>query len=763
MKKCTALLTALTLSASTLALPVGTASAEGSFDMAVTVDLSGSTKAISPYIFGINQYGNEAYLKNITATAYRQGGNRTTGYNWENNASNAGSDWKYSSDDNLSAVDDPADCAQKLSKDATTYGVDYKLATLQMAGYVAADKDGTVTEAETAPSDRWNEVIFKKPTAFADEPDLTDGVVYMDEYVNYIVNKLGNAKSATGIQAYSLDNEPALWQHTHSRLHPAAPTIAEISEKSIALASAVKAVDADAEIFGPALYGYTAYDHLADDDSSTEWETIKQEKGYNWYIDCYLDDMKKAEEKTGTRLLDVLDLHYYSESARVGAKDRLQSVRTLYEKGFAENSWIGQWCQANIPLLPTIQASIDKYYPGTKLGITEYNFGGEDCSGTIAQAEALGCFADAGVYYASLWGGNPYIYAGLNLYTNYDGKGGHFGDQLVPTKTEDVSLASAYASINDKDDSVVTAMLTNKSMTDAQNATIELANTATAYQGAAVYAVSGDSADIHLISIIDKVEGNKVQVTLPAMSAAMVVITDDADDLKDLEVYDPNKFVKKTVTIDNPSDYLNDKGYVVIPVEDPAHLVAVNLTGDVASSAGSSWGTAGCALCINAVDQDGNAFWTSKSFTLALGKGSVASVLFDGTLSNDGTDVPAVIADNKIEIQKWWDASEKQESADGDVISVEYTKIELQYEYLAQPIENKYGDVNCDGKVSITDLVMLARYVAEDSEMQPVSAQGVINADCTGDTLVNSSDIVKLARFLAHLIPESEMGVASDT
>ena len=202
----------------------------------------------------------------------------------------------------------------------------------------------------------------------------------MDEYVNYIINKLGDSTTSTGIQAYSLDNEPALWSHTHSRIHPEPVGMKELSDKSIELAAAVKKLDPNAEIFGPALYGYTAYDHLADDDNSTEWETIKAEGGYHWYIDYYLDRMKKAEEETGVRLLDVLDIHYYSESAREGAEDRVQSVRTLYEKGFKENSWIGQWCQENVPILPTIQASIDKYYPGTKLAITEYNYGGEDAS-----------------------------------------------------------------------------------------------------------------------------------------------------------------------------------------------------------------------------------------------------------------------------------------------------------------------------------------------------------------------------------------------
>lgn len=743
MKKYKALLAATMIAVYSLSFPYSQVSAGSGYDMNISVNLSGQAKEISPYIFGINQYDNQDGYKNFTANAIRQGGNRMTAYNWENNASNAGSDWKHSSDDNLSPSDEPADCVQKLSAEAAANDIGYKLATLQMGGYVAADKKGTVSEAEAAPSDRWNKLVFKKTGAFDAEPDLTDGVVYMDEYVNYIVGKLGDSTSASGIQAYSLDNEPALWSHTHSRMHPESVTIKELSEKSIELAAAVKAVDPKAEIFGPSLYGYTAFDHLADDDTSDEWETIKSQNGYNWYLDSYLDDMAKAEKKNGKRLLDVLDIHYYSESSRVGVEDRLQSVRTLYEKDFAENSWIGQWCQANIPILPTVQKSIDTYYPGTKLAISEYNFGGaEDISGTIAQAEALGCFADAGVYFASLWGSGSFLYSGINLYTNYDGKGGSFGDSLIPVKTDDVSLSSSYAAINGKDKSLVTAMVTNKSMTEQENAVISLENAGTEYEAAAVYAVYGESCEIRLIDIVEDVKNNKVEVELPALSAAMVVITDDASEFDGLELYDENKYTRKTVTFDDLDERINQNGYIEVPVDDPEHLKSVILTADVTSSAGSGWGTAGCALSINAKDKNGTLFWTSKSFNLTLGKNSSATVAFDGTFINDDVEVEAVIADNKIEIQKWWEASEKQEEADGDVISVEYTSIQLVYEYEAAAL---IGDIDGSGKVDALDLKLLQKHIIQGSAL---AKDKLDEGDLSGDGKLSATDASALKRIL---------------
>lgn len=743
MKKTSSFITALAVTFSALSatcsFPV--ANATGSYNMNITIDLGGQKKEISPYIYGINQYGNQSSYKDVKVNAVRQGGNRMTAYNWENNASNAGSDWKYSSDNNLSSSDEPADCVQKFSAEAEKYGFDYKLTTLQLAGYVASDKDGTVSEEETAPSKRWNKVSITKGSAFDKEPDLTDGIVYMDEYVNYIINKLGNSQSETGIQGYSLDNEPALWHHTHSRIHPECVGMAELTEKSIEMASAVKALDPNAEIFGPALYGYTAYDHLADDDSSDEWEQIKAKGGYHWYIDYYLDEMKKAETENGKRLLDVLDIHYYSESAREGAEDRVQSVRTLYEKGFAENSWIGQWCQENVPILPTVQESIDKYYPDTKLAVSEYNFGGgDDVSGTIAQAEALGCYADAGVYFATLWGGEPFIFSGINLYTNYDGNGGSFGNTLVPTVTDDVSLASSYASINGNDNGFVTAMVTNKSMTDSENASIILKNSDTDYKTAVVYAVYGDSEEIRLIDVIKNIENNTVNVELPAFSASMVVISDDASDFENLDNSGENETVRNIVEFKEPEKMINSNGYVEIPIEDPEHLRKIIITADVTSGAGSSWGSAGCAVSMNAVDKNGNKFWTSESYNLKLGSQSTAEVKFDGTLSNDGDYVEAVVADGKIELQKWWDSSEKQEAGIDDVIDVKYTNVKVVYEL---PATNVAGDVNSDGIFSIADAVSMQKYLlGADSLKKPTAG------DVHKDSKLDVFDLVVMRKML---------------
>jgi len=115
-----------------LAQPI-TAIAEStdSYNMNVTVNLSGEKKKISPYIYGINQYSSTNNFKNVTVNAARQGGNRFTGYNWETNWSNAGEDWVNSSDTNLGDDKDGFGYpARQLSKQCDEYNIPYKMATL---------------------------------------------------------------------------------------------------------------------------------------------------------------------------------------------------------------------------------------------------------------------------------------------------------------------------------------------------------------------------------------------------------------------------------------------------------------------------------------------------------------------------------------------------------------------------------------------------------------------------------------------------------
>jgi mannan endo-1,4-beta-mannosidase len=300
-----------------------------------TIDTQKDTLAISPYIYGSNGQSDDT---SAHVTARRLGGNRLTGYNWENNASNAGTDYLNHSDNYLtfdlanSLQNTPAIVPIQFHQESQKEHA-YSLVTLPAAGYVARDKSGTVAANEVAPSKRWCQVVFSKQAPFDAPPDTTDNFVYDNEEVHYLIGQLGSSDKG-GIQGYDCDNEPALWPSTHPRIHPSPTTCAEVIARDSALAVSVKSVDPKAEIFGPVSYGFAEF---TNNQTAADWSKYQS---YGRWIDAYLAKMHDASTIVGKRLLDVLDLHWYPEAQGIdaGGKRRHCSRNRSGTNGCATNA-----------------------------------------------------------------------------------------------------------------------------------------------------------------------------------------------------------------------------------------------------------------------------------------------------------------------------------------------------------------------------------------------------------------------------------------
>ena len=277
-------------------------------DIAVqfTIDISKETKLISPLIYGSN---DDSLTAEDGVTLRRYGGNRLTGYNWENNASTAGTDYNNSSDSFLGGGLVPGKAMTDFHDKSVAAG-QQSVVTLQAAGYVAKDKKGTVDSSQTAPSSRWVKVVFEKGSAFAAVPDTTDDAVYTDEFVSFMNGKYGDATSKNGVKRWEVDNEPALWPYTHPRIHPAATGAAELVQKTTGLATAVKKVDPQCEIFGGVFYGYAEYANMQ---SAKDWGTVNTGNKYGAEAEKVLRYF--AEH---VAMPDVISCENYSKSNPVG-------------------------------------------------------------------------------------------------------------------------------------------------------------------------------------------------------------------------------------------------------------------------------------------------------------------------------------------------------------------------------------------------------------------------------------------------------------
>ncbi|HKD18135.1 MAG TPA: S-layer homology domain-containing protein, partial [Thermoanaerobaculia bacterium] len=129
---------------------------------------------------------------------------------------------------------------------------------------------------------------------------------------------------------------------------------------------------------------------------------------------------------------------------------RLRTLKSLYDPTYIDESWIGTCCGPTaVQLLPRMKQWIADRYPGTKLSISEYNWGGDTgISSALAQAEALAIFGREGVDLATRWvapDAGSRVEEAFRLYLDYDGQGGAVSGDSVTATSSNVDDVGAYA------------------------------------------------------------------------------------------------------------------------------------------------------------------------------------------------------------------------------------------------------------------------------------------------------------------------------
>lgn len=498
----------------TPSLPIGSA-------IEVRIELQGSQTPISPYIYGTNDeiVWDPSYVPKISKPTFvRSGGDDWSTYNWENNATNQGVWWGPNSNTDIEGGHDKLESdtsgAAVLRRISAAHRVGaVALITVPITDYVAADKRGIVTTSASDTNPRWAKNRPTKPTPLSMIPDLTDHTVYQDEFVHFIQETFKDALAQGKKIFYSLGNEPGIWNGTHHLLHPAKTTYAEIADRTKQFGTMIKRYAPTALVFGPVSFGYYEFVGLADAPDQDERD----------YLNFYLDTAKQLEMIEGKRIMDVLDVHWYPEAKAEGQpivhesvenikiplsanpgnaeiEARVQAPRSLWDPAYVEDSWIAKEYYGKptpIRLVPWLKEKIDAHYPGTKLAITEYNYGdGNHISHAIAQADVLGIFGREGLFAANflpltqepLTGG--YITGAFDMYLNYDGKGSTVGDLSLKIENPDVARLSIYAMKSTKAPSVLHVVAINKTSAELP---LNVTLTGGSYKTAARYRLTSAS------------------------------------------------------------------------------------------------------------------------------------------------------------------------------------------------------------------------------------------------------------------------------
>jgi fibronectin type 3 domain-containing protein len=520
-------------------------------DVTITIDPT-KTKPISPYIYGLNFYFGETDPPPM-ATLDRDGGNRWTAYNWETNASNAGSDFLYENDDFLSSSTVPAEAVRGFIAQDQNNGL-ASLVTVQMQGLVSADESGPVSTTNAPVLSRFKTVVDKKSTAsatpFTVTPPTTDANVYMDEFVWALNQKLPGifAANAAHPTFINLDNEPELWNSTHLEVQGPNPVTSDnYITKTINLTKAIKDQFPNTIIFGPVHYGFEGI-------YSWQGELNATPNGTNWFPDKYLTALKSASTTYGKALVDVYDFHWYAEdydangtrildltgTTLTDAQVQLivQSPRNLWDPTFNDqaagnsNPWIYQTLgNTPINIFGRLQAKINAENPGMKLSVSEYESGGwNHIAGTIAQTDNLGIFGAQGVFAASFWPPNgtySYALAGFRAFRDFDGASSVFGDTSLQSTSSNVANVAVYASTDSSTPGRVVFVAINRSKS-SQVVAINgqsLSGTAHLYQMTAATAATQSSGGNPVAPVAAgtmPASGSTFTVTLPALSVTTI-------------------------------------------------------------------------------------------------------------------------------------------------------------------------------------------------------------------------------------------------
>jgi hypothetical protein len=472
--------------------------------VAITVDALANRHPISPLIYGVAWTASNQ-LSDLNFTLNRAGGNAETRYNWQLNAHNRAADWYFESLAD-SGPTNPAASDDAFVADSQNGGAQ-PMITIPMIGWMpklgpnraglasySIAKYGPQTGYDPWFPDAGNGISTSNNTLITwndpNDANFPTNVVLQQGFVQHLLNQWGPSTNG-GVPFYIMDNEHSIWFATHRDVHPIGPTMQEIFNDFIAYAGMVKSNDPNALVCGPEEWGWSGYFYSGydqqwsgqhNDYDPSDYPDRQANSGWD-YMPWLLNQIQQHDSATGQRLIDYFTLHCYPQEANVGGTNvdtatellRNQCTRIFWDTNYVDPSWIN----SVIMLIPRMKSWVATNYPGTKIGVTEYNWGAEtNINGATAQADILGIFGSQGLDLATRWTvpptGSP-TYNAMKMYRNYDGKNSVFGDTSILTTVPNPDDLSAFAAVRTSD-GALTLMVINKDLNNASPITASLTN-----------------------------------------------------------------------------------------------------------------------------------------------------------------------------------------------------------------------------------------------------------------------------------------------
>jgi hypothetical protein len=514
----------------------------------INVDAAANRRAINPNIYGV-AHASTAQLADLNSPLNRNGGNNTTRYNWQLNADNRGNDWYYQSIADASATTGERGDTFVANARAAGAAAMLTIPTIEWVAKVGASRTKLASfsiakyGAQSGNDWQWfpdagNGVRTNGQFVTGNDPNdasVPSTPALQQAWVQHLVARWGTNANG-GLRYYILDNEPSIWHATHRDVRPVGATMDEIRSKTIEFGQRIKTIDPSAFVVGPEEWGWSGYFYSGYDQqygSTHGWGSLPDRNAHGGadYLPWLLDELRRHQASTGQRLLDIFTVHYYPQGGEFSDDvssamqlRRNRSTRSLWDPAYVDETWIND----EVRLIPRLKSWVNAFYPGTAIGITEYNWGAENhINGAIAQADIYGIFGREGLDMGARWAtpsaGTP-TYKAMRMYRNYDGNRSTFGDTSVAAATANPDNVAAFAA-HRSSDGALTIMAINKQLSSSATATIGLANFA--HRGAAqAWQLTSANAITRLADV--GFGGSSFVAQLPPQSITLFVIPPQA-------------------------------------------------------------------------------------------------------------------------------------------------------------------------------------------------------------------------------------------
>jgi hypothetical protein len=513
----------------------------------VKIDANADVQKVSPYLYGRNNSFSSTNpnwtlpdedlirLKDAGVTFFREsGGNNSSKYNWRRKLSSH-PDWY-----NNVYANNWDQAAQTLQKN---FPHAQGMWAFQLLGHAAKTGTANFADWDYNRSQWW--VGVSQNLAGKGEPNATGTKARKEGDINLYLEKWtadssvaildhwfgtgGIGLKKAGIQYWNMDNEPEIWEGTHDDVMPKQISAQEFMKRYIDLAKKARQKFPEIKLAGPV--------------TANEWQwynwtnaTISDNgKNYPW-LEFFIKSVAEEQQKTGVKLLDVLDIHFYPYTKKT--EEVVQLHRVYFDRNFSFpeangvksvsgtydnnqnkeyifgrcNDWLRQYLGEN---------------HGVTLGVTETGID-DSIDPTVTSvwyASTLGEFMKNKVELFAPWHWKPGMWETMHLFTRYNQEfsiGGISGNE---------TLVSAYPTVNMAKDSM-TVVLVNRSLNQSQSVNLQFENFFPVQEKAAMYTLAQLPATETFKSATQNalkksevnVSGKAFNVSLPAMSVNTIVL-----------------------------------------------------------------------------------------------------------------------------------------------------------------------------------------------------------------------------------------------